>query len=206
MMSGLNIANLKTIPWHAPSTLLFYEPNLTKQMATFLGCSTRRGYLHGRWNDYKGFYGSKAIYLGEEGPAGGKLQWSLHVNATAAIPTTARMAPPLTDSVVQIFQNQLLGHRLKNLIKVENSTFDASALPADIRPVANALGACVVGSPKLQNELISLLAAGRAAARGSGEQPGRDDHRSHSVSCPYGELEASRRRDRHRGEHHFKGA
>lgn len=158
MMSGINIANLKTIPWHAPSTLLFYEPNLTKQMATFLGCSTRRGYLHGRWNDYKDFYGSKAIYLGEDGPAGGKLQWSLHVNATAAIPTTARMAPPLTDSVVQIFQNQLLGHRLKNLIKVENSTFDASALPADIRPVANALGACVVGSPKLQSELISLLA------------------------------------------------
>jgi hypothetical protein len=68
------------------------------------------------------------------------------------------MAPPLSDSAVVALQRQLLWYRLNNLIKVENSTFDAPGLPADIRPVANALGACVVGSSKLQNELISLLA------------------------------------------------
>jgi hypothetical protein len=158
MMIGLNIANLKTIYWIAPPTLLFYEPNLTKPMATFLGCSTRRGYVLGGWNDSKDFYCSKAIYLGENVPVDRKLQWSLQVNATSSTATTARLTPPLTDSGVQKLQNQLLGYRLKNLIKVENSTFDAPGLPADIRPVANALGACVVGSPKLQSELISLLA------------------------------------------------
>ena len=31
-------------------------------------------------------------------------------------------------------------------------------MPADIRPIANALGACLVDSPHLQGELISLLA------------------------------------------------
>ena len=36
--------------------------------------------------------------------------------------------------------------------------FDAADLLPDIRPVTNALGACVANSPKLQSELITLLA------------------------------------------------
>jgi hypothetical protein len=157
-MPGINIPDLRTIHWDPPPTLLFYEPNLTKQKATFLGCSARRGYLLGRWNQYKDYYGSKAVYLGEDVPVGGKLQWSLQVNVAAMTAIGARTALPLTDSAVQTLQNQLLGYRFKNLIKVENSIFDARSLPADIRPIANALGACLVGSPKLQGELISLLA------------------------------------------------
>jgi hypothetical protein len=157
-MLGINIPDLRTIHWDPSPTLLFYEPTLTTPKATFLGCSARRGYLQGRWNQYKDFYGSKAIYLGEDMTVGGKLQWSLQVNVTATTATGVRTAPPLTDSTVQTLQNQLLGYRFKNLIQVENSTFDAQGLPADIRPIANALGACLVGSPKLQDELISLLA------------------------------------------------
>jgi len=67
------------------------------------------------------------------------------------------MAPALSDSAVVTLQRQLLGYRVHNLIKVENSTFDAPGLPADIRPVANALGACLVGWSERQDELISLL-------------------------------------------------
>jgi hypothetical protein len=157
-MLGINVPDLRTIHWDPSPTLLFYEPNLTKPKATFLGCSARRGYLQGRWNQYKDFYCSKAIYLGEDMTVGGKLQWSLQVNVAATTATGARTVPPLTDSTVQTLQNQLLGYRFTNLIKVENSTFDAQGLPADIRPIANALGACLVDSPKLQGELISLLA------------------------------------------------
>jgi hypothetical protein len=156
LMIGINVPGLQTIYWDPPPTLLFNEPNLTKQKATFLGCSTRRGYLQGTWFQYKDFYSSKAIYVGEEVPVGRTLQWSLQVNATS--PMAARMAPPLSDSAVVALQGQLLGYRVNNLINVENSTFDAPGLPVDIRPVATALGACVVGSSKLQDELISLLA------------------------------------------------
>jgi hypothetical protein len=125
--------------------------NIAKRAA-----NTRPGYLQGRWSEYKDLYGSKAIYLGEDVPDGRKLQWSLQVDASS--PALVRMAPPLSDRAVVALQRQLLRYRLSNLIDVENSTFDAPSLPADIRPVANALGACVVGSSKLQNELISLLA------------------------------------------------
>ena len=155
LMIGINVHNLKTIYWDPTPTLLFNEQNLTKQKATFLGCSTRRGYLQGAWFEYKDLYSSKAIYVGDEMPVGRKIQWSLHVNAPAVI--KARLARPLDDSAVVELQRQLLGYRVNNLIKVENSTFDAPGLPADIRPVANALGSCVVGSSKIQSELISLL-------------------------------------------------
>ena len=155
---GINISDLKTIDWRFSPTLLFNEPNLTKKMATFLGCSTMRGYLQGRWKESKDLYGSKAIYLGEYAPVDRKLPWSIQVNAMATTATAARTLPPLTDAAVETLQNQILGYRLSNLIKVENSSFDVPGLPADVRPVANALGACVVGSLKLQNELISLLA------------------------------------------------
>ena len=155
LMIGINVRSLQTIYWDPPPTLLFNEQNLTKQKATFLGCSTRRGYLQGEWFKYKDYYGSKAIYVGDEVPVGRKLQWSFHVNAASA--TVARIATPLSDVTVVELQRQLLGYRVHNLIKVENSTFDAQELPPDIRPVANALGGCVVGSSELQSELISLL-------------------------------------------------
>jgi hypothetical protein len=54
-------------------------------------------------------------------------------------------------------QNRLLSHRLKSLVKVYKSEFDACELTSDTRAIANALGACVVDSPKLQSELIMLL-------------------------------------------------
>jgi hypothetical protein len=40
---------------------------------------------------------------------------------------------------------------------VYNSEFDAALLTTDTRAIANALGACVIDSPKLQLQLISLL-------------------------------------------------
>ena len=54
-------------------------------------------------------------------------------------------------------QNQLLNYRLKNLVRVHNSKFDASQMTSDTRAVTNALGACLVDSPGLQSNLISLL-------------------------------------------------
>jgi hypothetical protein len=63
----------------------------------------------------------------------------VNVNPTGA--SAAQNASRLTESTVQELQNQLLGYRLKNLVKVYNSDFDALALTSDTRTIANALGA-----------------------------------------------------------------
>jgi hypothetical protein len=153
LLAGISITSLKKMTWSYRPTILSFEPNLSKLMASFLGCSTRRGYLVDASDGFRDYYGAKAIYAGEDLPAVGKLLSGIHVIATAT--TTA--APRFPESTVVPFQNQLLSYRLKNLVKVEGSNFNALTLPSDMRPLANALGACIVDSPKLQSKLISLL-------------------------------------------------
>jgi len=51
--------------WHTP-TLLFYDPNISKEMVATLGCSSVRGYMINVGSGYRDFYGPKAIHLGEE--------------------------------------------------------------------------------------------------------------------------------------------
>jgi hypothetical protein len=65
---------------------------------------------------------------------------------------------PLSEARFTTLLNQLVSYRSKNLVKAYKSDFDASELPVESRSIANALGACVVDSPKLQSELVSLLA------------------------------------------------
>lgn len=160
MMTGITTTDLKNVKWYLPPTLLFYEPNVTKQLASLLGCTTRRGYLVGDAGGYKDFFGPKAFYLGEEVSIDRtprcSVQVTVHPTATTSATPTAL---PQTESIIQALQNQLLQYRLKNLVKVYNSDFDAPALTSDTRTIANALGACIIDSPKLQFELMSLLEA-----------------------------------------------
>ena len=155
LMAGISIAGLKKMSWSYRPTILSFEPNLSKQMASFLSCSARRGYLVDASDGFRDYYGPKAIYAGKDLPVDGKLLASIHVTATAT--TAAAQVQPLTESTVVSFQNQLLRYRLKNLVKVENSSFNAPVLPLDMRPTANALGSCIIDSPQLQSKLISLL-------------------------------------------------
>ena len=125
-------------------------------MASDLGCTTRRGYLVSDGDALKDFFGPKAIYLGEEVSVDRTPRCSLLVNVFPAASATEKVSR-LTESAIQQMQNQLLDYRLKNLVKVYKSEFDASELSSDTRAIANALGACLVDSPQLQSQLVSLL-------------------------------------------------
>lgn len=48
-------------------------------------------------------------------------------------------------------------YRVKNLLDVYGSDFKATGLPSEVTSIANALGGCIVESPDLQAELVSLL-------------------------------------------------
>jgi hypothetical protein len=157
MFIGANISDLKNVNWRTSPTLLLYAPNLTKQMASLLGCTSTRGYMISDHRGFWDFYGPKAVYLGEEVPAGRIPQSSLLVRLNPTAAHSIRPSSPMSEAAVQALQNQLFRYRLKNLAGVYSSGFEASALMSDVRPIANALGACIVDSPKLQSQLISLL-------------------------------------------------
>jgi hypothetical protein len=157
LLMQADLSTLSNVVWNHTPTLLLHDPRVTKRMASILGGTATRGHLvtAGHFRD---FYGPKAIYLGEKVSPGRIPPGSIQVNLlpTAATGATQR-ASRLTASEVQELQNMLFGYRVKNLVKVHNSDFDATALSSDLRAVTNALGACIVDSPKLQSELISLF-------------------------------------------------
>jgi hypothetical protein len=158
MLTRADISSLLKVNWRNTPTLLFYDPNITKQMATVLGSATSRGYMAGDANRYKDFYGPKAVYLGEEVSIDRIPRCSLQVRLQPTAPARATQhSLRQTEAVVQDLQNQLLRYRTKNLVRVYNSDFDASLLTSDTRAIANALGACIIDSPGLQSQLISLL-------------------------------------------------
>lgn len=157
MMTEVNGTGLKNVDWHTPPTLLMFGPTVTKQMASLLGCTTSRGYLVGAGGRYKDYYGAKAVYLGQELSVDRAPRCSVRVHLNPSLARVTQNAPQLTEPEVQGLQNQLLRYRLKNLVRVYNSNFDAPTLTSETRTIANALGACIIDSPKLQSELISLL-------------------------------------------------
>ena len=158
MLAGADVTSLQGVDWRSTPTLLFYGPNITKQMATILGCATSRGYMVGDAGEYKDFYGPKAIYVGQEVSTDRMPRCSLQVRLqpTSLVPATQHSVP-VTEALVQDLRNQLQRYRCKNLVPVYNSDFHASLLTSDTRAIANALGACIVDSPALQSKLVSLL-------------------------------------------------
>jgi hypothetical protein len=158
MMTEVNSASLKNLDWHTRPTLLMFGPTITKQMASLLGCTTSRGYLVAADGRYKDYYGAKAVYLGAELSVDRAPRCSVRVHLNPNLARGAQNTPQPTEPEVQSLQNQLLRYRLRNLVRVYNSDFDAAGLPLEARTIANALGACIVDSPKLQSELILLLA------------------------------------------------
>ncbi len=160
MLTRADISSLKNVKWNTTPTLLFYDPYVTKHMISLLSCTATRDHLVSDAGYCRDFFGPKAIYVGEEASADRIPMCSLQVNVhpTAAAACEIEKASRMTEIEVQELQNQLLNYQLKNLVRVYNSEFDASELTSDTRAIANALGACIIDSPGLQSQLISLLA------------------------------------------------
>jgi hypothetical protein len=156
MLTRADIPSLKKLNWQSTPTVLFYDPNISKQMVTTLGCTSTRGYLINDGGGYKDFFGPKALYLGADVSVDRIPRCSLQVRLQPTAPVPANSLR-LSEAVAKDLQNQLLRYRCKNLVRVYNSDFDASLLTSDMRAIANALGACIFESPGLQSKLISLL-------------------------------------------------
>jgi hypothetical protein len=158
MLAGADVSSLQRVDWRSTPTLLVYGPNLTKQMATVLGCATTRGYLVDDAGEYRDFYGPKATYVGQEVSTDRMPRCSLQVRLqpTSLVPAKQNSVQG-TEALVQDLRNQLQRYRCKNLVRVYNSDFCASLLTSDTRAIANALGACIIDSPRLQSQLILLL-------------------------------------------------
>jgi hypothetical protein len=162
LLACLTNAAVNNIDWELKPTLIISEPGLSKQMAVLLSSSTCRGYLAPRKKDSRpgyacDFYGSKAIYLGEDPSMNSMLQNFLHINASPTPGVESRRALPISDEKTQRMQNELFRYRLTNLPEVVKSDFCASGLSAEANAIATALGKSIVDAPEIRGEIVSLL-------------------------------------------------
>lgn len=97
---------------------------------------------------------AKAIYVGELGSAMPKR--GLHVSVTPSVDEPVLDAN-MRQRLANKLQPQLLHYRLLNHSAVRNSNFDLPRFTSAVREVGRGLGACIVGDPALQAELVALL-------------------------------------------------
>lgn len=163
LLAGLTGATLNNIHWQLKPTLLISEPALSARMAVLLGSSTCRGYMArikmdgcpSRAFDY---YGSKAVYLGEDPSTKSMLQHFVFINSSSSRPASESQSPqPVSEEMTLSLQNQLLKYRIDCHRRVFASDFSSSGLSPEANAIANALGRCIVNAPELQAELVSLL-------------------------------------------------
>jgi hypothetical protein len=159
MLTRADVSSLMRETWLTTRTALIFDPNITKQTACLLGSTAARGYLVNDGRGYRDIFGPKAICVGLAVSPDRIPRCSLQVRLQPnASPPATQHSLRETETAVQGLQNQLLRYRTKNLVRVYNSDFDAASLMAsDMRAIGNALGACIVDSPELQAQLLSLL-------------------------------------------------
>src|SRR5208337_4953251 len=97
LVAGLTMAKMGRFFYTQTPTLLIFEPNLSKRMASFLGCTTRRGYMEEKDRYFFDHFCSKAIYLGENLPLKSMLQHCVHIDASPTPGVETHYAPPLSE-------------------------------------------------------------------------------------------------------------
>ena len=157
LVAGLTMAKMGRFFYTQTPTLLIFEPNLSKRMASFLGCTTRRGYMEEKDRYFFDHFCSKAIYLGENLPLKSMLQHCVHIDASPTPGVETHYAPPLSEAMTLKFQNRLLDYRITSMFKVFRSDFNASGLSAETNAITNAMGKCIIDAPDLHAELVSLI-------------------------------------------------
>ena len=90
-------------------------------------------------------------------------------NASSAPGGERVQASPLSEKVIQEFQNQLLSYRIQSLPYAHTPDYCAAGLSSEVTSIANALGRCIVDAPDLQCPSLSpyspLIHSGRIGER-----------------------------------------
>jgi hypothetical protein len=134
LVAGLTGATLNNIPWHLQPTLLISEPALSARMGMLLGSSTRRGYMarikmDGCPSGVFDYYGSRAIYLGEDPSTKSMLQHFVPINSSFRPGSESRRTQLVSEELTLSLQNQLLKYRISFRSHVFTSDFSSSGLP-----------------------------------------------------------------------------
>jgi hypothetical protein len=135
-------------------TLFVCEPNLSQDLASFLGLMTSSELKTVIGGDLIGCRRSVAVYVGERSPVG-LIPYSIPIS----IPPSPNVAVrgygnwQMTETLRQTIERYVT----ENSVRVQQSAFQPAGLYPDATEIARSLGNCIVGDTALQNRVVDLL-------------------------------------------------
>jgi hypothetical protein len=158
LLGDVGPAGLFSIPGGLAVTLLIGQRDLSAATKRFLSVSNFRDFGFLKRGELRIPYNAKAVYV-EQCAAGDDF---IDGAVRMCITPSRGMLTPITvqkgDEIAAEFQPRLLAYRLENYDRVINSAFRVTGLTRHTREMAYILGSCVVASPQLQADIVSLLA------------------------------------------------
>jgi hypothetical protein len=154
LLTGFRRGDLKDVSCR---TLLIFETNLSNQTAALLGTLTNRGFVIVEQRSYLNCAGSKAVYIGED-PTSRRIQNAIYIDVTPALNAVTQIRHAGIDQNVEDLNGNLAQYRDRNLNQIRRLEFNPAGVSTETGTVARALGSCIVDSPHLQAELLSILA------------------------------------------------
>jgi hypothetical protein len=158
MLAEVTLAGLRSLPMQLSPTLLLNQQGLTANMQRLLRASNYRD-LHftGNGGDVVKFYGSKAIFCGNDAAVEALSNGSIHISATPLQWQSCALDERGQNEIANKFQRRLLQYRLRNCRTLGESSIDVSNFTYPMRRIARALAACFPKDPELARDVVQLL-------------------------------------------------
>jgi hypothetical protein len=157
LLSGGSYSSLLKIQLQMKATILIHQPDPTAKVVALIDCATRQGYLIPSLDGWIDLFGAKAIYVGANPNPDRMPECGLHIIASMGAYVKRAQGEQEFHIDLQRLQNRLYHYKLSHSNDVARSDFDTPSLHPRLRPIANALGSCIVGDAHLQTDLITLL-------------------------------------------------
>jgi hypothetical protein len=158
---GLHISEftqrvLCSLPMEVHPTLLINAGEISAASLKLLRTTNRRRACVPQKGKLVNLYCAKCIYIGPIGDGSAN-----SVGFQIALPPPSGTLPTLDErrchELTQTFQTKLLTYRLRNILRVRDSQFDAVGLTPHSRMLARIFGAPLLGVPALESHLMQVL-------------------------------------------------
>jgi hypothetical protein len=156
-ISEFTRAAISVSPMQLHPTLLISAEFLSKPSIALFKISNRKPALVPVKGRLEEIYCSKALYSPQIFSSDQLGEYALQVDLLPFNSRLPNLHHAYREEIAEKFQGRLLDYRARNVLQVQQSSFDAPDLASSARMLARLYGAPIVGAAELQAELLGLL-------------------------------------------------
>jgi hypothetical protein len=157
LLTEVNAAGLRALPWAWQLTPLIHQPELTVEMQRMLSTARRIMGFIPRGGRLLDLHCAVGTYTQLANTYGSGVIPSMEFSMIPSRQGVSALDNAVRQEISTDFQPRLLRYRLENFSKVLNSSFTTPELTSSMQELARNLGACTPDDPQLQAQVIEFL-------------------------------------------------